>query len=86
MNTSNCGADEILNPTDAISRIQAWSDAHPQKTYKDDFFEKFPNASKDQEGYPFIDACQIYTNDDTMPDLCDGSSCCKCWDMPMKEL
>ncbi len=83
MHTRNCKTDELLNPADAISRIQKWSDAHPRKTYKDDFFERLPNARKDEEGYPFADACDIYDND--MRVLCSDKSCHECWDLPMKE-
>ncbi len=85
INTMHCGTDELLNPADAISRIQAWSDAHPRKTYKDDFFAGLPNARKDEEGYPFVEACDIY-DDDTMADLCGGRPCHECWDLPMEEL
>ena len=78
-----CTVYEMLCLADAISRIQAWSDTHPRKTYKDDLFERLPNARKDEEGYPCADACDIY--DDDMRVLCGDKSCHECWDLPMKE-
>ena len=79
-----CVSYELLYPNDAISRIQAWSDAHPRKTYRDDFFAGLPNARKDEEGSPFVEACDIY-DDDTMADLYGGRPCHEYWDLPMKE-
>lgn len=37
-----------------ISFIEQWSQAHPQKTMMQDFFEKFPNAPKTSDGTPRI--------------------------------
>lgn len=44
----------------AISIMQKWSDEHQQKTYKEDFFEKFPNAPKYENGYPVANPKYIY--------------------------
>ena len=40
----SCSNFEFEHPDKAISVVQKWSDEHPQKTYKDDFFEKLPDA------------------------------------------
>ena len=80
----NCESYDTLYPTECIQAIQKWSDAHPRKTYKDDFLEKFPKASKDKDGYPITNPRNIY-NDDTMSDLCSVDSSYKeCWDLPME--
>lgn len=35
-----------------IEAVTQWSLAHPQKTYAQDFFEKFPSANKAPNGTP----------------------------------
>lgn len=47
----------------AIEIVQKWSDEH-QKTYAQDFFEKFPEAKPDKEGVPRM--CRVN---------CYGGSC-----------
>jgi hypothetical protein len=49
--------------SEAAELILKWVDEHPEpkpKTYKDDFFEKFPNAMKGSYGYPFVSFNDIY--------------------------
>lgn len=63
-----------------IDKIQKWSDEHPQKTYADDFFEKFPNADRGADQIPFICRRSIYGGE------CDkGKQCSDCWNEPMEE-
>lgn len=40
--------------------ILAWCDEHPQKTYAQDFFEKFPSCEKDLDGTPSICRSIVY--------------------------
>jgi hypothetical protein len=51
----SCRVYEAAYADKAIAIVQEWSDEHPIKTYKEDFFEKFPNLSNvniDDDGYP----------------------------------
>ena len=66
----------------AINIVQRWSDEHPPKTYRDDFYEKLPKAEKNQDGYPTIGACNIYPE---LREHCKENKCYGCWDMPYNE-
>lgn len=48
----------VIEIEDKIKFVEEWSVAHPQKTRKDDFFEKHPNAVKGKNGNP--DLCCIH--------------------------
>ena len=55
-----------------IESMQAWSDAHPQKTYLEDLLEKYPKIKVNKNGYPGICAKSLgYTN------YCDVSTMCR---------
>ena len=49
-----------------IDALQEWSDEHPEeepkheKTLKEDFFEKFPDAERNSDGNPKVNPCDIY--------------------------
>lgn len=45
----------------AESGIRAWAAANPVKSYKDDFFEKFPNAPRGGKGYEQYPTANLYT-------------------------
>ncbi len=49
---SHGGANKKTRNLESTIIVQKWSDEHPQKTYKDDFFEKFPDAPKETDGTP----------------------------------
>ena len=51
---------ENENPEKAVEIVEQWAKDHPRKTYRDDFFEKFPNAPKTSTGYPFCTRRGIY--------------------------
>lgn len=60
--------------------VQNWSDEHQQKTYKEDFFEKFPNAPKYERGYPMVNPKYIYG------DIFENTAgIMDCWDKIMEE-
>lgn len=62
-----------------IETLRAWAAANPVKSYKDDFFEKFPNAPRANSGRPLVCTSTIYG---LKP--CPGSGDChKCWDAPL---
>lgn len=55
---------------------------HPVKTYKDDFFEKFPRADRDESNYPCDCVNNLYGTDI----VCVGENSCKdCWNREYKE-
>lgn len=66
--------------------VQTWSDARRQKTYVEDFFEKFPNAPKKWGiGTPEAAWCNVYGNGS---DDCPASvhrDCAKCWNQIMED-
>lgn len=77
-----CGVLEHHYPDKAVAIVQKWSDEHPQKTYKDDFFEKFPKAMKDKDGTPKYCLKRLYGLEKECNKLSD---CYKCWNEVMPE-
>ena len=72
-------AEEIIK---AIENLQKWSDEHPTKTYAQDFFEKFPDAPKDEsvKGMcPWVCRKRIYGGE------CSGIECDECWNEPLND-
>lgn len=53
------GAD-IYAQLAALRRWAAENPTKPAKTYKDDYFEKFPEAIRDSDGYPYASAPWLY--------------------------
>lgn len=63
-----------------IKWVQKWSDSHPEKTYLEDFLEKFPDAkvTRDTESVTLIcGVCQqnVYGTDQD----CLKMDCRECW-------
>lgn len=82
--SEGCGIFLRKYPEKAISIVEKWSAEHPQKTIKDDFFEKFPNANKLCDGIP--DACAAnlgYFPKCKHPNCEDY--CNECWNTVLKE-
>ena len=72
-------AEDIIK---AVENLQKWSDEHPKKTYAQDFFEKFPDAPKDElykKRYPWVCRAGIYGGE------CPRIECDECWNEPMEE-
>ena len=71
----------------AIETVQKWSDEHLKKTYAQDFFEKFPDAPKDEAvkgKCPW--ACRIGIYGGGCPKIDPEIDCCyECWNEPMEE-
>lgn len=78
-----CSLFEDKYPEKSIEIVQKWSDEHPLKTYKDDFFEKFPNARKREDGIPDICYKKIYGIKYRYGE-CDNG-CAECWNEVMPE-
>ena len=79
----NCGAFETAFPEEAEMIVREWAEAHPIKTMRMDFLEKFPNAPTVDGRTPL--ACPKYihpgiecvTNDHKV-------QCAECWDRPLE--
>ena len=73
-------------PDNADEIIDKWAEEHPVKTYAMDFFEKFPNAPKEDDGTPKPCILDIYDNLDINRYECDyyGIDCVDCWNREMK--
>ena len=80
--------DDFLEeyPREAIEIVQKWSDTHPRKTYKEDFYERFPNAEK-VNGYPiFAQRCIYKELNEKCTEICtEEYNCLSCWDRIMEE-
>ena len=73
---------------EAVQALQKWSDSHPEsKTYADDFFEKFPNAPK-EDGIPMCCRASVYGDgscDERYTGLGYENECIPCWNEPYEE-
>ena len=70
----------------AIEIVQKWSNEHSQKTYIQDFLEKFPKAEIDSDGSPFACRKKLYGGVRPHDRRCDRREACKnCWNEPMEE-
>lgn len=61
----------------SIAIVQEWSNAHPQQTMRDKFFEIFPEAPRNENGNP---ECCI-ENLGWVKE-CDNGRCFDCWKKP----
>lgn len=80
-----CSDFQSKCPEQTVEIVEKWSEEHPQKTIKDDFFEKFPNANKLCDGIP--DACAAklgYVSECTYQNCEDF--CKECWNRPLDEV
>lgn len=67
--------------------ILAWCDTHPQKTYLQDFFEKFPNAKRSpiDPNRPMICRYSLYRCVSNEYNYCREMYCTSCWNEVMPE-
>ena len=79
-----CGHVMTNHPEEAVKIVQKWSDENPVKTIMMDFFEKFPNAPKEEDGTP--KNCAYYLGYVTADYFfkCNSGSCEKCWNRPLE--
>ncbi|MDO4301664.1 MAG: hypothetical protein Q4D26_09780 [Clostridia bacterium] len=80
----HCDTFVVYNVESALKIIQEWSDTHLQKTYKEDFFEKFPDA-ENYNGYPSIRTCELYNKGVCFEKDEIAFGCNDCWDKVMEE-
>lgn len=85
-NSEVCAITCGKNPEEVIRIVSEWSAANPVKTYKTDFFAKFPNAPKGLEDAPM--PCKQYVYRCDCPRVISGGdTCIACWNQPLpKEL
>lgn len=77
---------EFLRDYPVIAKriIMTWSEQHPVKTYRDDFFEKFPKAPRKGNGGPLFEPCKVYGR--ICGDSCDDCiGCNEFWDEAYEE-
>lgn len=80
---TDVSAEKIIK---AVDNLQKWSDEHPEKTYAQDFFEKFPKAQSNPDGTPFVCRKRIYGGIHSTLENCDYTGACyKCWNEPMND-
>ena len=77
-----CDLDDVEN---AIKFLLDWEKEHPQKTYIQDFFEKFPNAKKCENGMPMCCRNYIYNKNNETYCFKGIKSCYTCWNEQMPE-
>ena len=77
-----CGEFIKTHPERVEVILKKWDKEHPQKTFQDDFFEKFPNAPKDEDGTPKTCLCYCGYVPEDFPCSAD---CIKCWSQPLEE-
>ena len=79
----NCNLYEQRHPAEAVVAVREWYRGEAKVTYRDDFLDKYPKATKKANGYPAgVFACTLY------PEITDritdcSSDCKQCWDMEM---
>lgn len=75
-------SSDDLSPEYAINKIREWS----SKTMMEDFFEKFPNASKKIDGSPTV--CPFHMGYVKKQDDCEffDGNCLKCWSRQYNKL
>lgn len=70
-------------PNKAVAIVEEWSKEHPQKTIKDDFLEKYPNAvMREMMDVPLSCAKWIYGENHIK---CEND-CEVCWKRPLSEV
>lgn len=75
-----CEAGDTLQ--EHIDRLQKWSDAHPEQTMQEKFFEMFPNAPRNNDGTPNL--CPDDLGWAEKPNDCND--CVSCWSRPYTEV
>ena len=80
---ARCGDSISALYDNADEIVDKWVLEHPIKTYMQDFFEKFPNAPKNEYRTPKMCPHQIYPEIDA--NYRCSENCLKCWSQEMKE-
>lgn len=72
---------------DMINFVNKWILEHPEKTMLQDFYEKHPNAPKNEYGVPKPCPwdCGYDENDACVYKDIEQDKCYQCWNRPLKE-
>lgn len=79
-----CTDFEMLYPQAAISVVQRWSNANPQRTYLTEFLKHYPNAPLRIDGIPkgvCPYALGLINRDDCQK---KDHNCVECWNQPIE--
>lgn len=87
-----CGIGKVMdchlkvktNYDKAVEAITKWAKEHPQKTYAQDFLEKFPNATRSDD-VPALCWCHVYPGNKDGRCLHLKKTCRECWNQPMED-
>lgn len=84
---TSCSCSEILIPEDCLRKkiniVEKWSKEHPKKTMMQDFFEKHPNALKQEDETPR--ACPWILGYVKEIGCSSDMNCTDCWNRPLVE-
>lgn len=72
-----------MDANDVVYRVEQWSQAHPQKTIMQDFFEKFPNAPRTKTGEPMM--CPYNCGYGNFCCEQANGTCYNCWNRPLED-
>lgn len=66
---------------EAVALVERWSEEHPQRTFKDDFLEKFPKSK-------YENCCVDYVYGTNFREECTilSTKCANCWNRPINEV
>lgn len=82
-----CRCFEYEYPEKVIEIVERWSKAHPQKTQADLFFERYPDAKKDKNGFPALCPSKVFTQVKVLGCECVSIECEDCrkkyWSAPV---
>ena len=78
--------EESEKIVEIVEIVERWSKEYPQKTYIEDFLEKFPNAKCFDDGVPMVRWCDIYNKGNCKYGKGDGlRMCVECWDVEVDQ-
>lgn len=78
-----CTDFEMLYPQAAISIVQRWSNANPQRTYLTEFLKHYPNTPLGSGGTPNI--CPHALGLHNIEGCKKNYTCIECWNQPLPE-
>lgn len=84
LNDCSCTTEDIVK---LVEIVEQWSHDHPQKTIMQDFFEKFPNAPKHENGTPKFPCPSHLGYGNLKKKECEffQGNCSKCWNRPLED-
>lgn len=90
INEWDCDVYLAAYPNEATEIIDKWIATHPIKTYASNFYDKFPNATKNEDNRPEMCLMSVYGggcpyDDKFASDEFFGKNYCKeCWNREYK--